>query len=136
MRIFKTATLASISCLALLTTVSVLSAQPRTITFEMGDDHTVTFKMTEKEIVEYEKYQKTVRAIIANQKKITPQITNFELAESGITIEFPMSNKEILRQKQLNKLFSDINLRNRRNADALERRETIEMADGQLITFN
>ncbi len=46
-----------------------------------------------------------------------------------------MSEKEILRQKRLDKQFADIDQRNKRNADVLERKETIEMADGHLITF-
>jgi len=136
MKIFQTATIVSVSSLILLTTVSFLPAQPRTITFEMGEGgHTVTFPMTEKEIVEYEKRQKTIKAIIANKEQIKPQIISFELPESGITIDFPMSAKEVLRQKQLNKQFSDIDKRNKGNADVLVRKETIEMADGQLITF-
>lgn len=135
MKILNKITIASISFLALLATVTALPAQPRTKTFEMADGHTITFKMTEKEIVEYEKIQSAIRAIIANNKKIAPQVTRFELAESGITIDFRMSDKEVLRQKQLNKLFFDIDLRNKRNVEAPERRETIEMADGQLITF-
>jgi len=136
MKIFQTATIvSSVSCLVLLTTVSFQPAQPRTITFEMGEGgHSVTFPMTEKEIVEYEKHQKTIKAIIANKKRIKPQVVSFELQESGITIDFPMSAKEMLRQ-QLDKQFSDIDKRNKRNADALERKETIEMADGLLITF-
>ena len=104
MKIFQTATIVSVSSLILLTTVSFLPAQPRTITFEMGEGgHTVTFPMTEKEIVEYEKRQKTIKAIIANKEQIKPQIISFELPESGITIDFRMSAIEVLRQKQLNK---------------------------------
>ena len=139
MRILQTATIVSINCLVLLTTVSFLLAQPLTITFEMGEGgHTVAFPMTEKEIVEYEKYEKhkkTIKAIIAPKKKVKPQVISFELPESGITIDFPMSEKEILRQKRLDKQFADIDQRNKRNADVLERKETIEMADGHLITF-
>jgi len=35
----------------------------------------------------------------------------------------------------LKKKFADIDQRNKRNADVLERKETIEMADGHVITL-
>jgi hypothetical protein len=141
----KTIKLYTILALFLSLTIGVSQAftTERHITYEMGESgNPITFEMTPEEIAERDiaRARARARAEKARKRQLNePEvwIEKIELPESGIELEFPMSDKQIRlakERKAQERIMKKALETSQANAPCLIT-ETIEMTDGKTIDF-
>lgn len=139
MKIFTYMLTILVATLLIATASFASETETRYKSIEMADGNYVQFKMTPEEIAAEDAARERLEAIrIAEAEQPRQWVKRVELPESGAHLEFPMSQQEIqiaMKQEALERA----DRQEARHICLLEaedvEREVIEMADGNMISF-
>ena len=110
MQTIRTLSTLVIVSLSILAISSITCAGQRLIVFEMGNGHEISFRMNKKDLKSAKTHDEEIERIMNAQKQRSSQwVDSYELPESGIAIDFSMTEDEIEEAKaRQQKLVSKI----------------------------